>query len=219
MAIVRTVAAQAAHEIRQRILSGVYEAGFPLRQETLATELGISRIPLREAFLQLEAEGLVRIAPHKGAVVAEFSLAEIEELFELRALLEPRLLALSAPRFTAEDFAKLDAIQADYAAQMRAQNVVNWGALNTELHMLLYRHAGRSRTLAIVAGLLSSSDRYTRVYLSASGQLKRAEREHGEIIELCRTRKFSGATSLLKKHIVDVGNTLVEIVAKQQKKR
>jgi DNA-binding GntR family transcriptional regulator len=218
MAIVRTVASQAAHEIRQRILSGTYEPGFPLRQEVLASELGISRIPVREALLQLEAEGLVRIAPHRGAVVAEFSFAEIEELFELRAFLEPRLLSLSAPHLTPEDLRKLDAIQAEYTSQLRSKNVVHWGALNTELHMLLYRHAGRPRMHAIVAGLLSSSDRYTRVHLSTSGQLKRAELEHGEIIELCRAKKFPAATALLKKHIIDVGKQLMDFVGTQKKR-
>jgi DNA-binding GntR family transcriptional regulator len=211
MAIVRTVASQAADEIRRRILAGELPAGVPLRQEALAVELGISRIPVREALLQLEAEGLVRIVPHRGAVVAEFSVREIEELFELRALLEPYLLRLSAPRLGPPDFAKLDAIQSAYARQLRAQNVVNWGALNTELHTVLYSHSERPKTSAIVSGLLASSDRYTRMHLSTTGELQRAEREHGELIELCRTKRFEVAAALLKAHIEAVGEALLHL--------
>lgn len=211
MGIVRTVASQAAEEIRSRILTGEYEAGLPLRQEALANELKISRIPVREALLELEAEGLVRITPHKGAVVAEFSGEEIEELFELRAFLEPRLLAMSAPALTATDFEQLDLIQEEYSAHMRATNVANWGALNTRLHLLLYHHAKRPRMQAIVSGLLSNSDRYTRVYLSATGQLRRAELEHAQIIDLCRTGRFEEASRFLEMHIVEVGKALIAL--------
>lgn len=211
MTIVRTVASQAADEIRRRILSGDFAAGRPLRQEALAVELGTSRIPVREALLQLEAEGLVRIVPHRGAVVAEFSMHEIEELFELRALLEPYLLRLSAPHLGPDDFAKLDAIQSEYAQQLRAQNVVNWGALNASLHTLLYSHSDRPKTQAIVSGLLASSDRYTRMHLSTTGELQRAEREHGELIELCRTKRFEVAAALLKAHIEAVGDSLLKL--------
>ena len=91
-----TMSAAAADKLRRRILDGTLPAGFQLRQDLLAEELGISRIPIREALVQLEAEGLVRIIPHRGAVVSELSLSEIEELFELRALIEPHLLRRSA---------------------------------------------------------------------------------------------------------------------------
>ena len=77
----RTMALAAADELRRRVLDGVYPGGHPLRQDALAAELGISRIPLREALVQLESEGLVKILPHRGAVVAEASADEIAELF------------------------------------------------------------------------------------------------------------------------------------------
>src|SRR5262245_49947763 len=77
----RTLAAATAEELRRRILTGSFPAGYQLRQDALASEFGISRIPLREALLQLEAEGLIKIIPHRGAVVSELSIAEIEELF------------------------------------------------------------------------------------------------------------------------------------------
>ena len=93
----RTIAAAAADELRRRILDGSYPGGRPLRQDALAEEFRISRIPVREALLQLEAEGLVRILPHRGAIVSELSIEEIEDIFELRALLEPRLLRRPVP--------------------------------------------------------------------------------------------------------------------------
>eukprot|EP01035_Chromulina_nebulosa_P040365 gene40365-54592_t len=80
----KTVAAAVADALRQRILAGEFAAGAQLRQDALAIEFGISRIPVREALLQLEASGLVKIVPHRGAVVSGLSLEEIEDIFQLR---------------------------------------------------------------------------------------------------------------------------------------
>ena len=75
----KTMAAAATAELRRRILEGTLPAGAQLRQSNLAEELGISRIPLREAFLQLEAEGLVRINAHRGAIVSTLTREEVDE--------------------------------------------------------------------------------------------------------------------------------------------
>ena len=117
----RTMALAAADELRRRILSGEFPEGFQLKQDALAADFGMSRIPIREALVQLESEGFVKILPHRGALVAELSPAEIGELFELRALLEPRLLRRSAPRLTPDDYAALDGINAVYSAEMRTR--------------------------------------------------------------------------------------------------
>ena len=88
----QTLAGMTLEAIRERILSGAYPEGEPLRQDAIAEELGVSRIPIREALRQLEAEGLVVFNPHRGAVVSTLSLGEIEELFDLRAEIELMLL-------------------------------------------------------------------------------------------------------------------------------
>ena len=86
--------------IREKILSGEIQAGQPLRQAALAEELNVSRIPVREALLQLEAEGLVIFEPHKGATATELNAEHVDELFELRAMLEAELLAASIPNLS-----------------------------------------------------------------------------------------------------------------------
>ncbi len=107
----RTLAGAIVERVRQEILSGEHEPGAQLRQDALAAAYGVSRIPVREALLQLEAEGLVAIEPHRGAVVTPLSPDEINDVFELRLMLEPRLIRSSIPELTAEDLAQLDAIQ------------------------------------------------------------------------------------------------------------
>jgi len=213
----RTIAAAVAEDLRRRILDGDLKAGIPLRQDALAGEFGVSRIPVREALMQLEAEGLVKIHPHRGAIVSELSTEEVQELFALRALLEPRLLKASAPHLTAADYAELNGILQEYSAELRANHIRRWGELNTTFHTLLYRHAGQPRTLAIAAGLLQECDRHTRLQLSLTDGMKRAETEHAELLRLCEAGRIAAACALLKSHIEDVGRSLRNYLREHQK--
>jgi DNA-binding GntR family transcriptional regulator len=203
------MASAAAEALRRRILDGTYAAGLPLRQDALAIEFGISRIPLREALLQLEAEGLVRILPHRGAVVSELSPSEVEEIFELRAVLEPRLLKHSAPRLTKEDYGALRSTLAEFDTELRAGHVGRWGELNKAFHLRLYARADRPRTSGLVATLLQEADRHTRLQLSYTDGRSRAEREHAALLDLCEAGQVRDACALLRSHIENVGDTLI----------
>ena len=214
----KTVAERAADELRRKIIAGELPEGFQLRQDALAAEFGVSRIPVREALVQLEGEGLVRIVPHKGAVVSELSVDEISELFMLRGLLEPLLLKKSAPRLTPADFAELDAILAEYKQELDAQHMTRWGELNTRLHDVLLSRAAQPRTSAIVASLLQQTDRYTRLQLSLSAEsVQRAEEEHGELVRLCKIGEVRGAAALLKKHIEHACKELEEFILSRRR--
>ena len=209
----RTMALAAADELRRRILSGEFPEGFQLKQDALAEDFGMSRIPIREALVQLESEGFVRILPHRGAQVSGLSPAEISELFELRAMLEPRLLRLSAPRLTTEDYAALDRINAEYRAEIRAMNPGRWGELNTKLHLTLMSRAEQPRTLAIVTALLQNTDRYTRLQLSLTDSGRtRAEKEHATLVRLCRAGDVAAACKLLTAHIRHAEAMLVDFI-------
>lgn len=215
---VTTVAEQAADAIRRKIIAGELPEGFQLRQDALAAELGISRIPVREALVQLEGEGLVRIVPHKGAVVSEMSIAEISELFTLRGLLEPLLLKKSAPRLTAADFAELDALLEEYKEELHAQHPARWGELNTRVHNLLMSRADQPRTAAIVTTLLQQTDRYTRLQLSLSADsCTRAEQEHEELVRLCKTGEVRAAAALLKRHIEHARTALEQFIKSRRR--
>lgn len=209
-----TVAGAAYEELRRRIHTGEIPAGTQLRQDALAQEFGISRIPLREAFLQLEADGLLRINAHKGATVVGLSGPEIDELFELRAMLEPMLLRMSTPRLSAADYAEIEALLDEYSDEMRTQNVLRWGELNTTFHRLLYRRAERPRTLALVLNLLEECERHTRVQLSLAGALPRAEEEHRQILDLCRRGDIDAAARLLEAHVENVAASLRDFGSK-----
>lgn len=211
----RTLAAAIVDRLRESILDGSYAAGSQLRQDSLAETYGVSRIPVREALFQLEAEGLVRMVPHKGAVVAELSFAEVNDVFDLRAMLEPRLLMQSAPLFDADDFRALDDLHVRFVAAIVNKDVTQWGLLNADFHLRLYAKATLPRTHAIVASLLQISDRYTRMQLSTTEYMGRAEREHGEMIALCRAGKIERAGALLASHIETVRADLLRVLKRR----
>ena len=204
----RTLSAAIVEQLRRDILDGTYAAGEQLRQDALAASFQVSRIPVREALFQLEAEGLVVIEPHKGAVVSAFSLEEINDVFDLRVLLEPRLLAQSAPLLGAADFADIAALDAEFNAAIAQQNVAQWGQLNARFHLALYRQARQPRSLAIVTGLLQTSDRFTRLQMNRAPALARAESEHRKLLRLCQDGKLVQACEHLAAHIEKVRQDL-----------
>lgn len=134
----QTLTNMTVEAIRERILRGRYPEGEPLRQDAIGAELGVSRIPVREALRQLEAEGLVIFNPHRGAVVSELSLKQIRELFELRAEIEGDLIRRAVPKMTPEDHARADEILDAYEAALRSGQVSGWGSLNWQFHSTLY---------------------------------------------------------------------------------
>src|SRR5579883_1589456 len=97
----RTTPGLVADVLREAILTGILKAGQPLRQEDISAQFGLSRSPVREALRQLEGEGLVKLYPHRGAVVAEFPLSELWELCEIRIPLETTAIRLAMPHLTA----------------------------------------------------------------------------------------------------------------------
>lgn len=203
----RTMAEQVADLLRQRILSGALPARTPIRQEPLAAELGISRIPLREALKQLEAEGFVTIASHKGATVAPLSVAEIEELFQLRLRLETWMLGLALPRLAEADFAALDQLIAE---QRAPDSLPRWGELNWRFHEVMYRPADRPLTLKMLKRIHDNIDRYLRLEISLSAGRNRAYREHEDLLAHCRKGDVAVALDLLERHIQQTANSLID---------
>ncbi len=199
--------------LRERILSGDIEAGKPLRQSALASELNVSRIPIREALLQLEAEGLVKFEAHKGATAAGLSSEQVQELFELRALIEPDLLAKSIGNMTEEHLAQAQEILTQLEDAFHHSNASNvWSELNTKFHTSLYQAANRPNTMEVVQNLNSNCDRYIRLHLLQKGGIPKAEQQHRELIALCRSGETEAACSLLKEHIMGSAQDLIELV-------
>lgn len=202
----KSLAVQVADALREMILSGEFEQGEQLRQDDIAQRLGVSRIPLREAYQQLEAEGLVVNVPYKGAIVSRLSTDEITEYFDIRATLEAELLSAAIDHMDEDVIAKAR----DLAEQMNISNPTKRGELNWQMHEVLYRAANRPITLEMVKKIHDNLDRYVRIQLSLSeGNRERADKEHERLITCCEQRRKDDAIQALKVHINGARDDLV----------
>jgi DNA-binding GntR family transcriptional regulator len=206
-----------AEKLREQIIRGEIPEGAQLRQDAIATQYQVSRIPVREALRQLAAEGLIAIVPNRGAIVPALSPNDIGELFSIRALLEPEVLKLSIPHLTDEDFSAADAVLRKYVSELRRQDHVSaWGRLNWQFHSILYSRANQPRFMAIIRNVNNSGERYTRLQLYLTHGVQRANEEHHRILELSRKRDVASACELLREHIVHAGDSLKQVL--QQKR-
>jgi DNA-binding GntR family transcriptional regulator len=215
----QTLTSMTADAIRDRILRGHYAEGSPLRQDAIGAELGVSRIPVREALRQLEAEGLVTFNPHRGAVVSTLSLKQIRELFELRAEIEGDLIRRAVPHMRAEDHARAAEILDAYDLALRGGQVPVWGSLNWQFHSTLYAPADRAFTMSIVHKLHQHSDRYLRMQLALTHGELRARHEHRAIAAAARKGDAARASRLLRAHILGAGRALVDFLESERAHR
>lgn len=206
-----------ADKLRDQIIRGEIAEGAQLRQDAIATQYRVSRIPVREALRQLDAEGLIAIVPNRGAIVPALSPSDIEELFSIRALLEPEVLKLSIPHLIEDDFAEAETVLRTYVSELRRDDHVSaWGRLNWQFHSILYSRANQPRFMAIIRNVNNSGERYTRLQLYLTHGIKRANEEHHQILELCRQRDVRAACSLLRQHIQHAGESLKEALEQKR---
>ncbi|HTR66517.1 MAG TPA: GntR family transcriptional regulator [Terriglobales bacterium] len=206
-----------ADKLRDQIIRGEIVEGAHLRQDAIANQYQVSRIPVREALRQLEAEGLITILPNRCAIVPVLSPDDIEELFAIRALLEPEILKASIPQLNQADFAQADSILRKYEVELRKeQHVEAWGRLNWQFHSTLYSQANRPYFLSIIRNVNNTGERYTRLQLYLTHGMKRANEEHHEILDLCRKRDVGGACKLLRQHIQYAGQSLKQALQERR---
>ncbi|MGP5564513.1 GntR family transcriptional regulator [Vreelandella alkaliphila] len=216
MATFKTRAHFVADDLRKRILGGEFKGGTQLRQDALASDYDVSRIPVREALLTLESEGLVEFYAHRGAFTTELSVSKIRELFELRILLETYVLKHAIDNLTEADLDKAEDILRKYDdALNRGGEVDNWSEYNYAFHLALYAPAELPETLAIIHQLNTKSDRYIRMQLVYSQEITKAEKEHHELLELARQRDTDNACRLLKTHIEDACGSIIAVLGER----
>ncbi|WP_037313292.1 GntR family transcriptional regulator [Ruegeria halocynthiae] len=205
------------NDLRERILSGEMAEGETIRQEALAEDYDVSRMPIREALKRLDAEGLVHLTNNRGASVTVHSLSEIGEIFDLRVLLEVDLFKRAIPQMTDADFAVCETILAEMEKSYEAYDVGRWGSLNYEYHMALYAAAGRGLTNEILQRVNLQSDRYVRMHLSVMEQREPAKEDHRQLLSLARAGQEDKACDLLTKHIQRTKDQLLDMVTTKRK--
>lgn len=194
--------------LREKIIAGTLEAGMPLRQESIAREYSISRIPVREALLNLESEGLVENSPHRGFRVQAMNRTDVEDIFNLRLMMEPGLVADVAMTSVPENYDHSQQLLDKMEHELTNQGPgVDYARYHRAFHQSLYNASQRRRTIEIVDRLYILSERYIRFHLTAHSG--RSSNEHRDLLQACQTRDRSAIKRTLKSHI---SNTLQDLL-------
>jgi DNA-binding GntR family transcriptional regulator len=203
----KTAQAMVVEGLRDAILRGVLLGGQPIRQDEVASQFGVSRIPVREALRQLEGEGLVAFRPHRGAMVSELSPEVVQELTEIRIALEGLALRLAIPKMTESDLRAAEEILDQ--AKREPDLVAQWGEFNWRFHSALYAPAQRPHLQGMIKTLHTNYERYLRVYVLVLGYEERGQEEHHELLARCERRDVEGAVELLERHVRNVSDMLL----------
>lgn len=200
-------------QLRAAIVDGTFPSGEPLRQEQIARDFGVSKIPIREALIQLEADGFVEMFSGRGAFVARLSAVEAEEIYLMRIALEPVLLAHAIPRAGAADWFRAGGILAALQAGDRL-SFQQWHALDSEFHAALYSHANLPAMKKLVANLHDNLARYYRVYETFGADFRaEGEAEHAMILAACQAQDVPRATNTLIAHLTRSSGRLLTALA------
>jgi len=179
--VVRTLSEQVYEVVRRQILTGKMAPGTPVRQDTIALELGVSKIPLREALNRLEQDGLLSSYPNRGYVVRPITAEEASEVFELRLKLEPHASAQACLKATPEHRAAAKQALAALEASLR-QDDAEHVTQNRAFHMALIQPSGLI-TRQLIERLHILAERYVRVHLEPFGRDDRAIHEHRAMLQ------------------------------------
>ncbi len=201
----QTVTQVVTEQLRRKILSGELRAGAVLRQDAIAADYTVSRIPVREALRQLEAEGLVTFYAHRGAVVSSLTPEDLGELFEMRGEIEPSLLRAAAANLTPRDLKQAERfLMASWKLQPAERILPGW-----DFYATLYTPADKPRHLELVRGLHNQTNRYW--VMVADDQASRdASRERRQaVLDALRENDTDAAAERLSAHFAVCGKLAV----------
>ena len=193
--------------LRSAILDGRIPCGTALRQQDLADLFGVSRMPVREALRQLEAQALLNVVAHKGAVVAPLVQGDAVETYALRILLESEALRLSIPLLEKEDFEAAARHIDDMETEHDYSEI---GRLNRLFHMSLYVKAPNRRLLGLIEEGLNEEERFLRFNLEAMGLGKLSQDDHRAMLLAVEDRDIERAVTMLENHL----NRGVEVITR-----
>jgi DNA-binding GntR family transcriptional regulator len=209
----RTAPEVVADYLRDAIYRNELLPGQQLQQEELAAKFGVSRIPVRDALRQLQAEGLVDLFPNRGAFVSNPGVDELREVFGLRILLEAHALRQAVPNFTRDDLELCSSLLA------RLESIVNradWSRTDQEFHAALYAPCRQPKTLALIDQLRGSVNRFYFLYLSPESYGEDSLKEHRQILRACQRRDADAAVKALEKHLRGALKEVEEVTASQR---
>lgn len=206
----RTASEGVADLIRNDIRSGVLRPGERLRQSDIAARYGVSTTPVREAFALLQAQGVLRVDPHRGAIVFRPTVEDLTESYEIRGALEVLAVDKAVDHLSEKDLQDLQSL----VDKMRVtEDPEEWMRLNSDFHLRIYGSVDLPRLTRMIEELRHAAEPYIRLLVTHQDADHRANDEHQAILDACRSRDHARARKAMEAHIASTIEHLLKFMS------
>jgi DNA-binding GntR family transcriptional regulator len=204
--------------LRAAIVEGVLNPGERLMEIQLAEELGVSRTPVREAIRKLELEGFVVMVPRRGTYVADLSIRDVNEVYEVRTALDILAAGLAAERITEEELEQMERILVQIGNDIERGNMEAIVDADGQFHDILYQASRNDRLVGIINNLREQLTRFRSISMAYPGRLKNTLEEHSRLVEAIAMRDVELAKRLAAEHMENAEQTLLQDMNERRQK-
>lgn len=199
-------------QLKQDIRDNKLPIARPLKQQQLAADYGVSRIPIRDVLQRLKNEGWLTQSGKRGVMVHPLSATEAEDLYIMRMYLEPLILGHAMPKLNHQILGQATDILEQL--QQPKLSIAQHGELNWQFHACLYGAAKRPTLFNNIANLHQLCSRYIGFHSVELGYLEISQQQHYQLLEAIKAKQLGKAKAILKQHIAEAGETLVAYLHK-----
>lgn len=196
--------------LRQAILRGTLQPGERLMEIHLAQKLGVSRTPVREAIRMLELEGLVIMVPRRGAIVAEITVSDLEDVLEVREALEELAVRKACQNMTEEQLEELKAAAERFENSLKGEDLIACAQADVDFHELICKATQNRRLIQILNNIREQIYRYRLENLKDKGSHLNLVEEHAAICRALEERSEEKATEAIRVHIAHQKCSIIE---------
>lgn len=203
--------------LREAIVSGILKPGERLMEIQLAEELGVSRTPIREAIRRLELEGFLVMVPRRGTYVADLSIKDINEVFEIRTALDVLAAGLAAERITEEELEDMERLLVQIGEFIEAGDAERIVEADGQFHDILYQASRNDRLVGIISNLREQFTRFRSISMAYPGRIKNTLDEHRRLVEAIAQRNPELAQQCAREHMENAEQTLLNDLSDRRK--
>ncbi len=199
-----------AETLREAIVNGTLNPGERLMEIQLAEELGVSRTPVREAIRKLELEGFVVMIPRRGTYVADLSIKDINEVFEIRTALDVLAAGLAVERITEDELEQLERLLVEIGELIETDDTDRIVEVDSQFHDVLYRASRNDRLVGIINNLREQFTRFRSISIQYPGRMVKSVEEHRRLVEAIASRDTELAQQIAREHMENSEQTLLQ---------
>lgn len=202
--------------LREAILKGDLKPGERLMELQLASKLGVSRTPIREAIRMLEQEGLAVTTPRKGAEVAKMTLKDMEDVLEIRDALDELAVRIACQKISDEQLKQLEDMKELFEKSTQTGNVKKIAEADVTFHDVIYEATGNPKLVTLLNNLREQVYRYRVEYIKDPKNYPTLIAEHEAILESLKTRDVKNAVEAMHVHVANQAEAVKTVIQEQE---